>query len=106
MEAMQVVNFKDLLFEQVKNMQIIQALNANVNIDYAEGELYKKQKLVANEARNRGLLLNPNSEGPTAYNWCTDSLKPKDPGWEQVKGIQRRILLQADAENLSMGEVT
>ena len=99
MEAMQVVNFKDLLFEQVKNMQIIQALNANVNVDWADGELYKKQKLVANEARNRGLLLNPNSEGPTAYNWCTDSLKPKDPGWELVKGIQRLILL-------SMSEVT
>ena len=94
MEATQVkVQFRDLLFDKVKNMQIIQALNANVNVDWADGELYKKQKLVANEARNRGLLLNPNSEGPTAYNWCPDSLKPKDPGWEQVKGIQRRVLL-------------
>ena len=99
MEATAQVQFRDLLFTKVQHMQIIQALNANINVDYAEGELYKKQKLVANEARNRGLLLNSNSEGPTAFNWCTDSLQPREDGWEQVKGIQRRVLL-------SMGEVT
>lgn len=94
MEATTAVKFRDLLFDKVQNMQIIQALNANIYIDYAEGELYKKQKLVANEARNRGLLLNANSEnGPTAFNWNTDSLKPRENGWEQVKGIQRRVLL-------------
>ena len=96
METTAQVQFRDLLFTKVQHMQIIQALNANINIDYAEGELYKKQKLVANEACNRGLLSNPNG---TKFNWCTDSLQPRENGWEQVKGIQRRVLL-------SMGEVT
>ena len=99
MEAATAVKFRDLLFAKVQNMQIIQALNANIDIDWADGVLYKKQKEIANEARNRNLLINPNSEGPTAFNWCTGVLKPKATGWEQIKGIQRRVLL-------SMGEVT
>ena len=99
MEAATAVQFKDLLFDQVQNMQIIDALNANIGVDWADGVLYKNQKKIANEARNRNLLLNPGPQGPTMFNWYTSEMKPKDPGWEQVKGIQRRVLL-------SMGEVT
>ena len=85
------MNFKDLDFGAVEGMQIIKALNANVGLDFADGDLYEKQQHVANEARNRGLLINPNPFGRTGYG-DTSVMRPSMTGWEQIKGIQRRVL--------------
>ena len=85
------MNFKDLDFGAVEGMQIIKALNANVGLDFADGDLYEKQQHVANEARNRGLLVNPNPFGRTGYG-DTSVMRPSMTGWEQTKGIQRRVL--------------
>ena len=85
------MNFKDLDFGAVEGMQIIKALNANVGLDFADGDLYEKQQHVANEARNRGLLINPNPFGRTGYG-DTSVMRPSMTGWEQTKGIQRRVL--------------
>ena len=85
------MNFKDLDFGAVEGMQIIRALNANVGLDFADGDLYEKQQHVANEARNRGLLINPNPFGRTGYG-DTSVMRPSMTGWEQTKGIQRRVL--------------
>ena len=85
------MNFKDLDFLTVDGMQIITALLANVGLDYATGALYEKQQHVANEARNRGLLINPNPFGRTGYG-DTSVMRPSMTGWEQTKGIQRRVL--------------
>ena len=80
------MNFKDLDFLTVDGMQIITALLANVGLDYATGDLYEKIQNIANEARKRGLLL-----GGQAYG-DTDLMMPSRTGWEQTKGIQRRVL--------------
>ena len=80
------MNFKDLDFLTVDGMQIIKALNANIDVDFADGDLYEKQQNVANEARKRGLL-----HGGQAYG-DTDLMMPSRTGWEQTKGIQRRVL--------------
>ena len=88
---MDTVDFKDLDFGAVEGMQIIKALNANVGLDFADGDLYEKQQHVANEARNRGLLINPNPFGRTGYG-DTSVMRPSMTGWEQTKGIQRRVL--------------
>ena len=85
------MNFKDLDFGAVEGMQIIKALNANVGLDFADGDLYQKQQAIANEARNRGLLTNPSAYGPTAVG-DTSVMSPSATGWEQTKGIQRRVL--------------
>jgi len=80
------MNFKDLDFLTVDGMQIITALLANVGLDYATGDLYEKIQNIANEARKRGLL-----HGGQAYG-DTDLMMPSRTGWEQTKGIQRRVL--------------
>ena len=85
------MNFKDLDFLTVDGMQIITALLANVGLDYATGDLYEKIQNIANEARNRGLLINPNPFGRTGYG-DTSVMRPSMTGWEQTKGIQRRVL--------------
>ena len=85
------MHFKDLRFSAVSNMQIITALNANIDVEYATGNLYEKQQNVANEARKRGLLINPNPFGRTGYG-DTSVMRPSMTGWEQIKGIQRRVL--------------
>ena len=63
----------------------------DVGIDFADGDLYQKQQAIANEARNRGLLTNPSAYGPTAVG-DTSVMSPSRTGWEQTKGIQRRVL--------------
>ena len=88
---MDELDFKDLDFGAVEGMQIIAALNKNVGIDFADGDLYQKQQAIANEARNRGLLTNPSAYGPTAVG-DTSVMSPSRTGWEQTKGIQRRVL--------------
>ena len=80
------MNFKDLDLGAVEGMQIIRALNANVGLDFADGDLYQKQQAIANEARKRGLL-----HGGQAYG-DTDLMMPSRTGWEQTKGSQRRVL--------------
>jgi hypothetical protein len=88
---MDTVDFKDLDFGAVEGLQIIAALNKNVGLDFADGDLYQKQQDIANEARTRGLLINPNPYGRTGYG-NTSVMRPSVTGWEQTKGIQRRVL--------------
>lgn len=84
------MEWKNLDYEEVAGMQIIKALNKNLGEDYTEGEVYKRQQTVANEARRRGLLINPNPYGRTECG-CTGDMEPSAVGWEQTKGIQMRV---------------
>ena len=86
-----MVDFKNLEYGVVAGMQIIKALNRNIGLPFCRDDLYKKQQQVANEARERGLLINPNPFGRTGYG-DTGVMVPSVNGWEQTKGIQRRIL--------------
>ena len=87
-----MVVFRNLDYAKVQGMQIIKALNVNINKQFTEGDLYKLQQTVANEARTRGLLINPNPYGRTGYG-DTSVMVPSVTGWEQTKGIQRRVLV-------------
>ena len=84
-----MVVFRNLDYAKVQGMQIIKALNKGK--PFTEGDLYKLQQTVANEARTRGLLINPNPYGRTGYG-DTSVMVPSVTGWEQTKGIQRRVL--------------
>jgi len=88
-----MVVFRNLPYATVQGMQIIRALNVNINQGnpFTEGELYKLQQAVANEARSRGLLINPNPYGRAGFG-DTSVMEPSLGGWEQTKGIQRRVL--------------
>ena len=99
------MDWKNLDYGEVAGMQIIKALNENINRLFVEGELYKLQQTVANEARERGLLTNPNPAGPTGYG-DTGVMVPSATGWEQTKGIQRRVLNRAALNPLRMNEIT
>ena len=85
-----VVN-QDLGFAAVANMQIIAALNSNLGKRFVTGLLYDVQRAVANEARNRGLLINPNPGGPAATG-NTSIMMPSLHGWEETKHIQQMFL--------------
>ena len=62
---------QDLDYETVRGKQIIRALLKEVGVKFAKGYLYKMLKGVANEARRRSLLINPNGSTPlhTVSEW-------------------------------------
>ena len=93
---MQMVEFKDLDYSEVAGKQIVKALNLNIGEALVRGDLYQLQQNVANEARKRGLLTNPNPHGHTAYvPNDVSKMVPSATGWEMTKGIQMRFLRHA-----------
>ena len=84
---MEAVTNLNLSFAAVAGMQIIAALNSNLGKRFVTGLLYDVQRAVANEARERGLLINPNPGGPAATGNTTIML-PSLHGWEETKNLQ------------------
>ena len=88
----------DVDYDEVSGKQIISALNKNMGLSYAKEYMYQVQQGVANEARRRNLLINPNPFQRETYSSAvgnTNRMLPSLMGWEQTKGIQRRHFLNA-----------
>ena len=95
---MQRVERQDFHYDKVAGKQIISALLLEVNVRFAEGFLYRVLQEVANEARRRNLLINPNPFSRETYSSAvgnTDRMLPSQTGWEQTKGILIRHLDEA-----------
>ena len=92
---------KDLTYLNVAGAQIIRALLQECNLNFASGYLYEVLQGVANEARRRGLLINPNpyDRTDTTYSAAvgnTQRMMPSEVGWEMTKGILIRHLHNAE----------
>ena len=86
---------RDEPYSSVQGMQIIRALNKELGVRFAKGPLYEMVQAVANEARGKGLLINPNPFDRTTYSTAvgnTDRMLPSKMGWEMTKGILWRHL--------------
>ena len=91
---------RDALFDKVAGKQIISAMLHEINKRFASGYLYEVLQGAANEARRRGLLINPNRASRETYSTAvgnTDRMLPSAQGWEMTKGILTRHLLEARA---------
>jgi len=92
---------QDLFFRKVAGKQIMKALCQECGIRFARDFFYKVLQGAANEARRRGLLINPNAytqeQHATHTNACPSLMLPSKYGWEMTKGILTRHL--ADAVN-------
>ena len=91
-------SFQDLRYEHdgVSGRQILGALLKEVDVRGSNGFLYKVLQMVANEARERSLLINPNQYTRETYSTAvgnTNKMLPSEIGWEQTKGILRLIIL-------------
>ena len=106
MTLAQSVRRQDLTFPNVAERQIMSALLRE--IDARKGLpnsslLWKCLQRVANEARKRGLLINPNPYSRETYSSAvgnTSKMLPSSQGWEQTKGILSRELVDL-RENLA-----
>ncbi len=95
----EAVRRQDLTFPDVSGRQIMSALLRE--IDARKGLpntslLWKCLQRVANEARKRGLLINPNPYSRETYSSAvgnTSKMLPSSQGWEQTKGILSRELV-------------
>jgi hypothetical protein len=88
----------------VGGRQIMSALLAEIKCGTGlpnESLLWRTLQAVANEARRRGLLINPNPYSRETYSKAvgnTTRMLPSDTGWEQTKGILTRRI--ADLRNM------
>ena len=77
----------------------IAAMLKEVNVPGgSNGFLYTVLQHAANEARQRGLLINPNPFTRETYSTAvgnTDRMLPSEYGWEQTKGILMRHIILA-----------
>ena len=97
-ELLDTIERQDLDYDAVSGRQIISALLQEVGVRYAKGYLYQVLQGVANEARRRGLLINPNPYARQTYSTAvgnTSRMLPSMQGWEQTKGIFSRHLVDA-----------
>ena len=90
----------DLSHNDVAGLQIIKALLKEIGRKFADGFLYRVIQDVANEARRRCLLINPNPFDRTMqYSDAVGNVQrmlPSAVGWEQTKGILSRQLKQGE----------
>ena len=97
---MRAIERLDLTYERVAGNQIIRALLRECNLNFASGYVYAVMQGVANEARRRGLLINPNphdrSDGYSAAVGNTQLMFPSMVGWEMTKGVLIRHLHDAE----------
>ena len=97
LETISAIDRRDLNFESVSETQIISALLKEVGMRFAKGFVYQVLQLVANEARRRSLLINPNAhETYSTAVGNTARMHPSPSGWEQTKGILSRHIVEAE----------
>lgn len=91
LKKMNTIQRKDLRYTNVSGNQIISALLKETGLTSgATGFVYQVLQGVANEARRRGLLVNPNPYSRETYSTAvgnTERMMPSLLGWEQTKGI-------------------
>ena len=99
LELLRVIERQDLDYNKVSGKQIIGALLKEVGVQFAKDYLYMVLQGVANEARRRSLLINPNEFDRQTYSAAvgnTDRMLPSLQGWEQTKGVLTRHLAEAE----------
>ena len=103
LKLLRTIEQQDLDYETVRGKQILRALLKEVGVKFAKGYLYKMLQGVANEARRRSLLINPNGSTPlsSAYG-DVNGMFPSLTGWEQTKGILMRHIANAE---IHLGEI-
>jgi len=92
------VRMQNRRYGGVSGRQILSALLKEVDVRGSNGFLYTLLQMVANEARQRGLLINPNPYTRETYSTAvgnTDRMLPSEYGWEQTKGILMRHVILA-----------
>ena len=95
----EAVHRQDLAFPDVDGRQIMSALLREIGVRKGlpnDSLLWKCLQRVANEARKRGLLINPNPWSRETYSSAvgnTSRMLPSSQGWEQTKGILSRELV-------------
>ena len=91
LKKLDTIQRKDLRYTNVSGNQIISALLKETGLTAgATGFVYQVLQGVANEARRRGLLVNPNPYSRETYSTAvgnTERMMPSLLGWEQTKGI-------------------
>jgi len=91
LKKLHTIQRKDLRYTNVQKNQIISALLKETGLTTgATGFVYQVLQGVANEARRRGLLINPNPYSRETYSTAvgnTGRMLPSLLGWEQTKGI-------------------
>jgi hypothetical protein len=100
LQLLRHIEQQDLDYKKVEGNQIIGALLKEVGVQFAKGYLYQVLQGVANEARRRSLLINPNEFDRRTYSAAvgnTGRMLPSSVGWEQTKGILMRHLAEAEA---------
>ena len=80
----------------VSGSQILSALLKEVDVRGSNGFLYTLLQMVANEARQRGLLINPNPYTRETYSTAVGNTGcSRASTWEQTKGILMRHVILA-----------
>ena len=91
LKKLDTIQRKDSRYTNVSGNQIISALLKETGLTAgATGFVYQVLQGVANEARRRGLLVNPNPYSRETYSTAvgnTERMMPSLLGWEQTKGI-------------------
>jgi len=99
LKLLNTIERADLDYDDVSGKQIISALLCECAVDgAAHGFFYSVLQEVANEARTRCLIINPNIYERTTYSSAvgnTTRMLPSQTGWEQTKGILTRHLREA-----------
>ena len=97
----EAITMLDLPYDDVASRQIMSAFLKTCNLNGVPNDSYtwRVLKNVANEARRRGLLFNPNPYSRETYSAAVqancDNMRPSRHGWEMTKGILKKHLLNS-----------
>ena len=94
----------DLPYDEVASRQIMSALLRTCSLGGVPNDSYtwRVLKAVANEARRRGLLFNPNPYSRQTYSAALqancDNMRPSRHGWEMTKGILMKHVVNSTTD--------
>lgn len=91
-----------LPYSEVEGTQIMSALLKACKLGSQTGYIWLTLQGVANEARRRNLLFNPNFHARETYSSALqpncDNMRPCRQGWEMTKGILMRHVLESTSD--------
>ena len=93
-----ISDFRELSPHEASEFQIFGALLKECKLGYQQGFIKEVLQSVCNEARNLGLLVNPNPFTREQFSTDlgnTNNMRPSVIGWPQIQGILRRHLHNA-----------
>ena len=103
-EPLHNYEFRELSYDDVASRQIMSALLKTCNLHGVPNDSYtwRVLKNVANQARRRGLLFNPNPYSRETYSAAVqancDNMRPSRHGWEMTKGILMKHVVNSTAD--------